>query len=196
MNPAGTGFCSDSTAALAAHTPEQIAAGLPPLTSDERKAIASRKVESLCGNHAYHGEDWSAIELEHKVNHILGTCKLPGGVCHPENHTAVADGRDRECGVTEGSLTTYSKSRGSLLASALRVRSAGVPQVAADTSVSEIEWGVARGGNVTSCESEQSARQNQAARGGGLVYRKTWLTTWPPAKGARLPECSATPGSE
>jgi hypothetical protein len=41
------------------------------------------------------------------------------------------------------------------------------------------EWGVAdeRGG-ITACESEQAARQLQAASGGELVYRRTWITTW------------------
>jgi hypothetical protein len=41
------------------------------------------------------------------------------------------------------------------------------------------EWGVAyeRGG-ITACESEQAARQLQAASGGELVYRRTWITSW------------------
>lgn len=43
----------------------------------------------------------------------------------------------------------------------------------------ETEWGVAyerRG--ITACESEQAARQLQAASGGELVYRRTWITSW------------------
>lgn len=45
--------------------------------------------------------------------------------------------------------------------------------------MAKIEWGVAyeRGG-ITACESEQAARQLQAASGGELVYRRTWITTW------------------
>jgi hypothetical protein len=41
------------------------------------------------------------------------------------------------------------------------------------------EWGVAyERGRVTACESEQAARKLQAASGGELVYRRTWITTW------------------
>jgi hypothetical protein len=41
------------------------------------------------------------------------------------------------------------------------------------------EWGVTYGwGGITACESEQAARQLQAASGGELVYRRTWITTW------------------
>jgi hypothetical protein len=41
------------------------------------------------------------------------------------------------------------------------------------------EWGVAdERGQITVCESEQAARQLQAASGGELVYRRTWITTW------------------
>lgn len=41
------------------------------------------------------------------------------------------------------------------------------------------EWGVAyEQGGITACESEQAARQLQAASGGELVYRRTWITTW------------------
>jgi hypothetical protein len=41
------------------------------------------------------------------------------------------------------------------------------------------EWGVAyEQGRITACESEQAARQLQAASGGELVYRRTWITTW------------------
>jgi hypothetical protein len=59
------------------------------------------------------------------------------------------------------------------------------------------EWGVASGGHVTACESEQAARALQASDGGELVSRKTWITTdgWPPARGARPREHAATRGS-
>jgi hypothetical protein len=41
------------------------------------------------------------------------------------------------------------------------------------------EWGVAyERGRITACESEQAARQLQAASGGELVYRRTWITSW------------------
>jgi hypothetical protein len=45
--------------------------------------------------------------------------------------------------------------------------------------MAKIEWGVVyeRGG-ITACESEQAARQLQAASGGELVYRRTWITSW------------------
>jgi hypothetical protein len=45
--------------------------------------------------------------------------------------------------------------------------------------MAKIEWGVAyeRGG-ITACESEQAARQLQAASGGELAYRRTWITSW------------------
>jgi hypothetical protein len=45
--------------------------------------------------------------------------------------------------------------------------------------MAKAEWGVAdeRGG-IAACESEQAARQLQAASGGELVYRRTWITTW------------------
>ena len=45
--------------------------------------------------------------------------------------------------------------------------------------MAKTEWGVAyeRGG-ITACESERAARQLQAASGGELVYRRTWITTW------------------
>ena len=41
------------------------------------------------------------------------------------------------------------------------------------------EWGVSyeRGG-ITACESERAARQLQAATGGELVSRRTWITSW------------------
>jgi hypothetical protein len=67
--------------------------------------------------------------------------------------------------------------------------------------MAKIEWGVAyeRGG-ITACESEQAARQLQAASGGELVYRRTWITTWSsgsplPAREARPPARAAIPGS-
>ncbi len=45
--------------------------------------------------------------------------------------------------------------------------------------VAKTEWGVANErGQITACESEQAARQLQAASGGELVYRRTWITTW------------------
>ena len=64
------------------------------------------------------------------------------------------------------------------------------------------EWGVAdeRGG-ITACESEQAARQLQAASGGGLAYRRTWITNWSssraplPAREARPRAHAATPES-
>jgi predicted GIY-YIG superfamily endonuclease len=44
-----------------------------------------RMTESLCHPHGlttnYHGEDWSGIDREFPVNHVTGTCKLPGGIC-------------------------------------------------------------------------------------------------------------------
>jgi hypothetical protein len=41
------------------------------------------------------------------------------------------------------------------------------------------EWGVAyEQGGIMACESEQAARQLQAASGGELVYRRTWITSW------------------
>ncbi len=45
--------------------------------------------------------------------------------------------------------------------------------------MAKIEWGVVyeRGG-ITACESEQAARQLQAASGGELVYRRTLITSW------------------
>ncbi len=45
--------------------------------------------------------------------------------------------------------------------------------------MAKTEWGVAyeRGG-ITACESEQAARQLQAASGGELVYRRTLITSW------------------
>jgi hypothetical protein len=45
--------------------------------------------------------------------------------------------------------------------------------------MAKTEWGVAyeRGG-ITACESEQAARQLQAASGGELVDRRTWITSW------------------
>jgi hypothetical protein len=45
--------------------------------------------------------------------------------------------------------------------------------------MAKTEWGVAheRSG-ITACESEQAARQLQAASGGELVYRRTWITSW------------------
>ena len=45
--------------------------------------------------------------------------------------------------------------------------------------MAKTEWGVAdERGEITACESEQAARQLQAASGGELVYRRTWITTW------------------
>jgi hypothetical protein len=45
--------------------------------------------------------------------------------------------------------------------------------------LTNIEWGVAyERGRITVCDSEQTARQLQAASGGELVYRRTWITTW------------------
>ena len=45
--------------------------------------------------------------------------------------------------------------------------------------VAKTEWGVAdECGQIAVCESEQAARQLQAASGGELVYRRTWITTW------------------
>lgn len=41
------------------------------------------KVESLCGKFACHGQDWSELDREFKINHVTGTCLLPGGCCHP-----------------------------------------------------------------------------------------------------------------
>jgi len=58
-----------------------------------RTAKAARKLESrlqrlvpsLCHvygrTRAYHGEDWSDIDRAHPVNHVTGTCRLPGGSC-------------------------------------------------------------------------------------------------------------------
>lgn len=63
------------------------------------------------------------------------------------------------------------------------------------------EWGVAYArGRITACESEQAARQLQAASGGELVYRRTWITTWSsgsplPAREARPRARAAIPGS-
>jgi hypothetical protein len=46
-------------------------------------------------------------------------------------------------------------------------------------AMTKTEWGVAyERGQITACESEQAARQLQAASGGELVYRRTWITTW------------------
>lgn len=42
-----------------------------------------RKVESVCGRTAYHGEDWSDVDRRIKVNHVTGACRLPGGICDP-----------------------------------------------------------------------------------------------------------------
>lgn len=42
-----------------------------------------RKVESTCGQFAYHGEDWSDIDRRIKINHVTGACRLPGGLCDP-----------------------------------------------------------------------------------------------------------------
>jgi len=61
---------------------------------------------------------------------------------------------------------------------------------------SETEWGVEQDGNRTACESEQAARQLQADAGGELVSRKTFLTSWPSARGERPPEHAATPASD
>lgn len=51
-----------------------------------------RKVESLCAaggrTRAYHGQDWSDLDNEFKTNHVTGTCKLPGGICDPEDWEA------------------------------------------------------------------------------------------------------------
>jgi hypothetical protein len=45
--------------------------------------------------------------------------------------------------------------------------------------MAKTEWGVAdERGQITACESEQAARQLQAASGGEVVYRRTWITTW------------------
>ena len=45
--------------------------------------------------------------------------------------------------------------------------------------MAKTEWGVAyERGRITACECEQAARQLQAASGGELVYRRTWITTW------------------
>jgi hypothetical protein len=45
--------------------------------------------------------------------------------------------------------------------------------------IAKTEWGVANErGQITACESEQAAWKLQAASGGELVYRRTWITTW------------------
>lgn len=44
-----------------------------------------RMIPSLCHasgrTRTYHGEDWSDIDCETKINHVTGHCRLPGGVC-------------------------------------------------------------------------------------------------------------------
>ena len=46
--------------------------------------------------------------------------------------------------------------------------------------IAKTEWGVANEqGQITACESQQAAWQLHAASGGELVYRRTWITTWP-----------------
>ena len=53
------------------------------------------------------------------------------------------------------------------------------PTEARMRELAKTEWGVAyERGRITACESEQAARQLQAATGGELVYRRTWITTW------------------
>jgi len=53
------------------------------------------------------------------------------------------------------------------------------PVEACIRQLAKTEWGVAdERGRVTVCESEQAARQLQAACGGELVYRRTWITAW------------------
>jgi len=68
--------------------------------------------------------------------------------------------------------------------------------------MAKTEWGVAyERGEITACESEQAARQLQAASGGELVYRRTWITNWSrsqaplPAREARPRAHAATPES-
>jgi hypothetical protein len=52
------------------------------------------------------------------------------------------------------------------------------PHQARICELAKTEWGVAyERGRTTACESEQTARQLQAASGGELVYRRTWITT-------------------
>jgi hypothetical protein len=53
------------------------------------------------------------------------------------------------------------------------------PELPADAALVATEWGVAAADwTVTACESEDAARQLQAAHGGELVYRQTWITRW------------------
>jgi predicted GIY-YIG superfamily endonuclease len=56
-----------------------------------------RKVESMCGNGTgrggqltHHGEDWSVLDREYKINHVTGTCRLPGGACDPAHLSQLA----------------------------------------------------------------------------------------------------------
>lgn len=64
-------------------------------------------------------------------------------------------------------------------ASARYDTSAADPIEARIREQAKTEWGVAdERGRITACESEQAARQLQAACGGELVYRRTWITTW------------------
>ncbi len=65
------------------------------------------------------------------------------------------------------------------LASAHHDTSASDPIEARIRELAKTEWGVAdERGRITVCENEQAARQLQAASGGELVYRRTWITTW------------------
>jgi hypothetical protein len=44
--------------------------------------------------------------------------------------------------------------------------------------IAKTGWGVTdKRGGITACESDQAAWQLQAASGGELVYRRTWITT-------------------
>jgi hypothetical protein len=64
-------------------------------------------------------------------------------------------------------------------ASAHHDTTAADPIEARIRELAKTEWGVAyERGRITACESEQAARQLQAASGGELVYRRTWITTW------------------
>lgn len=44
-----------------------------------------KKVPSMCHDggrtRTCHGEDWSDVDREFKINHVTGDCKLPGGSC-------------------------------------------------------------------------------------------------------------------
>ena len=58
-----------------------------PHAARKLESRLQRKVDSLCHNHrtrTYHGEDWSERDKQYPVNHVTGTCRLPGGSCNPE----------------------------------------------------------------------------------------------------------------